>query len=84
MSIASLDTMTDMCMMLVVALGLAGRPPEPTAMRHLIHAAHIALFALTVHLWHTVASDRMLDAYADVGMDKAVTFILRTSHVAAE
>ena len=53
-------------------------------LRHLIHAAHIALFALTVHLWQTVASDRMLDAYADVGMDKAVTLFLRASHIVAE
>lgn len=53
-------------------------------MRHVQRLAHIVVFALTVHVWHVVTSDRFLDAYADVAMDKVATVALRSFHIAAE
>lgn len=52
-------------------------------MRHATKVIHILVFTLTVHVWHIVASDRMLDAYADVAIDKVATVGLKTIHVAA-
>jgi hypothetical protein len=46
---------------------------------HIAHAFHVVIFALTVHVWHLVTSDRMLDAYADVGLDKVATIALNIS-----
>jgi hypothetical protein len=48
---------------------------------HIAHAAHVVLFALTVHVWHLVTSDRFLDAYADVGLDKIADITLKISKV---
>ena len=44
--------------------------------RHLVHAL---IFALTVHVWGMVTSDRMLDAMADVALDKGATIALHLS-----
>jgi hypothetical protein len=44
-------------------------------------AAHVTLFSLTIHAWHLVTSDRMLDAATDVGLDKAATLMLRAVKV---
>jgi hypothetical protein len=46
-------------------------------MAHVKKAAHILIFAVTVHAWHLVTSDRMLDAAADVGLDKVATIALQ-------
>lgn len=43
---------------------------------HIAHAFHVVLFALTVHVWHLVTSDRLLDAYADVALDKGADIAL--------
>jgi hypothetical protein len=51
-------------------------------MRHVQHAAHVLIFALTVHVWHVVTSDRMLDAVYDVGLDKAATLTLHAVKLA--
>jgi hypothetical protein len=48
-------------------------------MKALQHAAHIAAVALALHVWHLATSDRMLDAAADVGLDKAATFALHAA-----
>lgn len=53
-------------------------------MRHIAKVAHVLVFALTVHVWHIATSDRMLDAVADVGLDKAATITLRAVHIAGE
>ena len=45
-------------------------------MEHIRHFAHVVLFALTVHVWHLVTSDRLLDAYADVALDKGADIAL--------
>ena len=45
--------------------------------------AHVTIFSLTVHCWHLVTSDRMMDAIADVGLDKAADIALVTLHVEA-
>jgi hypothetical protein len=50
-------------------------------MRHLQHFAHVVIFALTVHVWHLVTSDRLLDAYADVGLDKIADIALHVTHI---
>jgi hypothetical protein len=42
-------------------------------------AAHVTLFSLTIHVWHLATSDRMLDAAADVGLDKVATLALRAA-----
>jgi hypothetical protein len=52
-------------------------------MRHVQHAAHVLIFALTVHVWHVVTSDRMLDAMADVGLDKIATVTLQAVKIRA-
>jgi hypothetical protein len=45
---------------------------------------HVVIISLTVHVWHFVTSDRMLDAAADVGLDKITTISLRVAHIAGE
>ena len=50
-------------------------------MRHVEKALHIIVFALTVHVWHIVTSDRMLDAIADVGLDKVADITLIATHI---
>jgi hypothetical protein len=48
---------------------------------HIRHFAHVVLLALTVHVWHLVTSDRLLDAYADVALDKGADIVLHVSNV---
>jgi hypothetical protein len=45
---------------------------------------HVLLFSLTIHVWHMVTSDRMLDAYADVGLDHGLQMVEHISHIAGE
>jgi hypothetical protein len=51
---------------------------------HIAHAFHVIVFVLTVHVWHLVTSDRLLDAYADVALDKGADIVLQVSHVMAK
>jgi hypothetical protein len=46
--------------------------------------AHILIVSLSIHVYHFVTSDRMLDAAADVGLDKIATVTLHAIHVSAE
>jgi hypothetical protein len=43
--------------------------------------AHVTVVSLTLHAWHVVTSERMLDAMADVGLDKAADLTLRAAQV---
>jgi hypothetical protein len=58
-----------------------GRLELGNQMRHLQHLAHVVIFALTVHVWHLVTSDRLLDAYVDVGLDKIADIALHVTHI---
>lgn len=53
-------------------------------MRHVHKVVHVLVFTLTVHVWHLVSSDRMLDAATDVALDKAATVTLRVIHISGE
>lgn len=37
-------------------------------------AIHATFLSFAIHAWHCIASDRMLDAAYDVGLDQAVKF----------
>jgi hypothetical protein len=50
-------------------------------MHHLKNAAHVLIFVFSVHVWHMLGSDRMLDAFADVGLDKVADIVLVASHI---
>jgi hypothetical protein len=51
---------------------------------HIAHAFHVVVFVLTVHVWHMVTSDRFLDAYADVGLDKVADIALHVGKLTGE
>ena len=48
-------------------------------MQHLRHAGHAFVFVLTVHVWHVIAGEHMVGAYADVAVDKVATFVIHAS-----
>lgn len=47
-------------------------------------AGHILIVTIGLHLYHFIASDRFMDAAADVGLDKITTLTLKTFKVSAE
>ena len=50
-------------------------------MQQLQKVLHIIVFALTVHAWHMVTSERMLDAFSDVALDKVADIALVATHI---
>ena len=47
-------------------------------------AIHILIVSTSIHLYHLVTSERMMDAAADVGLDKITTITLKAFKVSAE
>ena len=43
---------------------------------------HILIVSISIHVYHFVTSDRMLDAATDVALDKVATITLHVAHIA--
>jgi hypothetical protein len=46
--------------------------------------SHILVVSIGLHVYHFATSDRMLDAFADVGLDKITSITLATFKMGAE
>jgi hypothetical protein len=49
-----------------------------------IAIVHVTVFSFSVHVWHFVRSDTMVDAATDVGLDKIADFVIHGAAKGAE